>query len=204
MKKIFIPVCVIAGLFLMAFKYVNNNEPVKDYIHVPGPIKFNNASFELAWSSHPADNYYKQEYLVKGDSINHFNKMVLLDVLNDTVKPRDLVYRKIRSLDQRKKTDAVIQYNLIQSPDSSEYILDFVVSEGTPKINMVEWNAYRYLSFTNKAGRKGVLLFGISIHTYGNKITDFFGSLRDVRESVTNQLIGYQIPPISITDTHQK
>lgn len=198
MKKIFILLILFTSLLFAGFKNIKLNGQVKDYLHVPGPVKFDNVNYELAWSSHPADNYYKQEYLVKGDSLSHFDKMVLIDVLDDTVKPKDLVYLKIRSLESRKKTDAVVQYNLIQSPDSSEYILDFTVSEGSPKINLVEWNIYRYTSFTNKSGKKGVLLFGVSSRSYGNKVTDFFGSLRDLRESLTNKLISYQIPPITI------
>ena len=200
MKKYYTIPALLFVVIISSFKYQDNKEDVKDYISVPGPVRFGNVNYNLAWSSHPADNYYKQEYLAKGDSLGHFNKMVLIDVLNDTVKPKDLVDLKLHDLAQRKKVDPVVNYNLIQSPDSSEYILDFVESEGTPKVDFVEWNVYRYKTFSDIEGHKGVLLFGMSIRAYGDKAPGFFGSLRDTRASVTNQLINFKIPPILIKD----
>jgi len=177
----------------------NTKDTVIDYMHVPGPIQFGNTDYKLAWSSHPLDNYYKQEYLVKGDTLEHFNSMVLVDLLEDTVDAKDLAYIKIRSLENRKKTDAVTQYNLIQSPDSSEFIIDFLVSEGTPLANTVEWNVYRYVSF-NKKGHRGVILYGISTRAYGNKIPDFLNNLPQLREKVTTQLIDFRPPMITINN----
>ncbi len=198
MKKISTILFVFTAFVLTSFIYVDNKQDVKDYLNIPGPIKFDNVNYNLAWSARPADNYYKQEYLAKGDSLAHFNKMVIIDVLDDSVTPKDLVYLQVHALENRKKIDAAASYNLIQSPDSSEYILDFTESEGMPKVDYAEWNVYRYKAFKDNAGHNGVMLIGISTRDYGNKVPDFIGSIRDIRESVTNQLIGYKIPPILI------
>lgn len=180
---------------------VNNataqDSTVADYITVPGPIQFANDNYFLAWSAKPTDNYYKQEYLPKGDSVNHYNKMVLIDVLYDTSKPRDLVYYKLNALAKRKKTDAAVDYHLIQSPDSSAYILDFAESEGFPRIKFVEWNAYLYKNIKDVKGRKAILLFGISIRGYDDKVTGFIDRMGDMREKILQQLIHYQPPLIT-------
>jgi hypothetical protein len=198
MKRTFIFFLLFSALFFFGFNFKDKDDQAKDYLNVPGPIKFDNVSYNLAWSANPVENYYKQEYITKGDSLERFNKMVLIDVLEDTLQVKDLVYMKINSLEKRKKEDAVVNYKLIQSPDSTEYIVDFVLSEGTPKVDFVEWNAYRYTAFTGKSGKKGVLLFGISIRSYGNNVPDFFGSLRDTRDKIITELMNYKIPPVVI------
>lgn len=171
---------------------------VTDYVNVPGPIQFGNDNYFLAWSAKPTDNYYKQEYLPKGDSLSRYSKMILIDVLYDTAKPRDLVYFKLNALAQRKKTDAAVDYHLIQSPDSSAYIVDFSESEGFPRTKFVEWNAYLYKSVKDKKGRKAILLFGISLRGYDDKVTDFINRIGSMRERIIQQLIQYQTPDISL------
>ena len=184
--------------FLMAGNAFAQEADVADYMHIPGPVIFNNVTYYLEWSANPADNYYKQQYLAKGDSLAHYKKLVVVDALLDTVSAKDLVYYKLRSLEQRKKTDAAVDYHLIVSPDSSEYIVDFVESEGLPVTEYVEWNAYIYKNFTDVNGHKGVMLFGTSMRAYGNKITDFIGALRDNRENVVRQLMQYPMPVVKI------
>ena len=98
-------------VIISSFKYQDKKGDVKDYISVPGPVRFGNVNYNLGWSSHPADNYYKQEYLAKGDSLGRFNKMILIDVLSDTVKPKDLVYLKLHDLAKLKKINPVVDYN---------------------------------------------------------------------------------------------
>jgi hypothetical protein len=185
-------------LVILLVKTAGAQQPAIDYMHIPGPILFDNETYYLAWSSRPVDNYYKQEYIAKGDSLEHFKRLVLLDVLEDTVKPADLVYLKIKDLNKRKKTDLVVKYNLIESPDSSQYLIDFVESEGMPKIDFVEWNAYLYKAFIDKKGHKGVMLFGVSTRSYGNNAADFIGALSNLRESVIQQLIKYPVPEVNL------
>lgn len=191
----------IVFVIVFAAQHTNAQEDVADYMHVPGPIIFNNSTYYLEWSASPVNNYYKQQYLVKGDTLDHYKKLVLIDVLLDTVSAKNLVFYKLRALQQRKKTDAAMDYHLIASPDSSEYVVDFIQSEGSPKTDCVEWNAYLYKAFKDINGHKGVLLFGVSMRAYGNNIDDFIGSMRDRRESVIQQLIKYPLPVVKISNS---
>lgn len=48
-----------------------------DYLNVGKTIKFEEQEFNLAWSSHPADNYYIQEWLPKGENFDSYSKILL-------------------------------------------------------------------------------------------------------------------------------
>lgn len=190
--------CLLIAALLVGKVNTAAAQYATDYINVPGPLQFGNDNYFLAWSAKPTDNYYKHEYLPKGDSLNHYSKMVLIDVLYDTANPRGLVYYKLNALAQRKRTDAAVDYHLIQSPDSSAYIVDFAESEGFPRVKFVEWNAYLYKSIKDKKGRKAILLFGISLREYDDKVMGFIDHIADVREKIIQQLIEYQTPVISL------
>lgn len=191
--------CLLLPIFGTGFAInaTAQDSTVTDYINVPGPIQFGSDNYFLAWSAKPTDNYYKQQYLPKGDSLNRYSKLVLLDVLYDTSKPRDLVYYKLKALAKRKKTDAAVDYHLIQSPDSTAYIIDFAQSEGFPRTKYVEWNAYLYKNIKDTKGRKAILLFGISLRGYDDKVTSFIDRIGDTREKILQHLIQYQTPPIT-------
>ena len=64
---------ILLGLFLTTISCVQNKVTVTDHLNV-GSISFDNVKYDLSWSSHPADNYYKQEYLPGKDSIEKFKK----------------------------------------------------------------------------------------------------------------------------------
>lgn len=199
MKKISSACLIFSTLFLFSFM---NHTAVKEYLGVPGPLSFDGASYEMAWSSHPSPNYFKQEYVVKGDDVNHFSKMLMVEVLlADNLQPKDLVSQKMAELEQRKKADAMVNYQVIANQAKTEYTLDFLLSDGNGKTaNIVEWNAYRYKAFTDKSGRKGIMLFAISKRAYGDKINPFLQSLKQTRPATINTLVGYNIPAVTIQE----
>jgi len=126
--------------------------------------------------------------------------MVFIDVLTDTFTLEEVVSLKIRQLENMKINNPVINYMLIQNSDSTEYILDFVLSQGSPRVDLVEWSIYRYKIFVDNAGHKGVLLFANSIRSYGNAIRDFFGSLGATRKRMITILRKYEMPEVKIAD----
>jgi hypothetical protein len=199
--KSLISVCFIFSSYC-SFGIPDDNfiDTAKDYLNVPGPINLDNTHYNLAWSSHPNSHYFKQEYIPTGDDIEHFSKMVFIDVLTDTFTLEEVVSLKIRQLENMKINNPVINYMLIQNADSTEYILDFVLSQGSPRVDLVEWNIYRYKIFVDNAGHKGVLLFANSIRSYGNAIRDFFGSLSATRKRMITILRKYEMPEVKIED----
>ncbi|MEP7236339.1 MAG: hypothetical protein ABI685_00675 [Ferruginibacter sp.] len=198
MKKTKIAATLIS--FLIAIiAHGQNSKTVTEYLNVPGPITINNESFSLAWSSHPSATYYKQEYIGAKDKLEHFKKMVLVEVLTGNAKAADLAQTKIAELKQMKLTNPIVNYEVFQK--NGEYILDFLLSENTPdgkKINILERNVYRYKEVTDKNGKKAVMLFGASERAYGNDADTYLSALKKTKSTLTNAVAAYVIPQLTI------
>lgn len=168
-----------------------------DYLGIPGPIHYNNLDYHFAWSASPAKNYFKQEYLSSNDKIEAFDEMILIEALVTKDKLAEVVKIKLAELEERKKQDPVLNYQLFHNGEKAEFLLDFIVSEGKDKLSMVEWDAYRYKSFTDKAGHSGVMIFGF-IRRETKNITDFLNSLGDFRKQQMGILGAYLLPSIDL------
>lgn len=172
----------------------------KDYLKVPGPIVFDNKAFDLNWSSHPSANFYKQEYVVKGDSPDQFNIMLLTDVVTGGPAIKDVVNAKVEELKSMKKENPVVNYEVIGNPKTGEYLLDFLLSanDANGNMNIVERSVYRYRSFTDKAGQPSVQLFGVSTRSYGADINKFFVALKANRKDLVNKVAEFKMPEVKI------
>lgn len=189
-------ICILA-LILSGFT-IDKSKPT-DYLKVPGPIHFNDTAFNLAWSSNPNANYFKQEYVPSGEVVEKFNQMILLEVVLGDLSVEDAVRAQVNVIQQRKKTDQVAQYQIIEHPNTGEIILDFLMSAGSKKkLDVVEWNAYRYKAFEDESGRKGILLMGISKRGYSDQITPFLTSLKDERMKMINELGAFVMPTLNV------
>ena len=169
-----------------------------DYLSVPGPISVNQLNYDLAWSSHPKDNFYVQEYVPAGETPEHYSHMVLLQVFIGSKSAKDVVGALVKIIEERGKTDPIVHHELFQSAaGKDEYLIDFLQSEG-PAAEVVEWNAYHYKTFTDKSGRTGVLLFGISRRAHGEQVRPFLIGLKTERIDLRNALNAHPFPDISI------
>ena len=201
--KITKPKPLFFAAFLL-FSVISNGQTskaVNDYLKVPGPINFDSKSYKLSWSSHPAADYYKQQYLLGGESADRFKSMILLDVLTGKVNVKDIVGAKVAELKKMKETNPVVNYEIFDNSKSGEYMLDFLLTANGAdgKISIAERNVYRYTSFTDKSGNKGVLLFGISVRSYGEAITSFLADLKKNKKDLVNQAAQFKIPSVTIT-----
>ncbi|MBS1526902.1 MAG: hypothetical protein JST19_14705 [Bacteroidetes bacterium] len=186
-------------LLLIICSYHKVSAQVKNYYNIPGELTFDSLQYKLSASYHPNDNYYKQEYIPSGESADHFKKMVTIDFVVADVKAKDLVTAKIKELQQRKKSDPVVQTDLMSNAERDEYILDFILSEQAGgKLTIVERNVYRYKNYTDSTGHKGVLLFAVSQRGYGDDIVSFFGNLKKNRVNDINKVAKYDMPNVQI------
>ena len=191
-------ITVLLGLLLTTFSFGQTTKPT-EYLGVAGQISFDKTSYNLAWTSHPTDNYYKQEYLAKGDTIEKFKKLILLEVLNGKTKLRNVVATKITELKKMKASNPVVNYETFDK--DGEIMLDFLVSQNTPDgkyLSIVERNVYRYKSVVDRNGQKCVLLFGVSERAYGDDIDKFFPNLKAHRFDLINLVGAFEIPEITI------
>jgi hypothetical protein len=186
-------VCILLSSFTVG------NTDVKEYLSIPSPIHFEKSNFNLAWSSNPDPNYFKQEYTPSGESVEKYNKMILVEVVFGDFTVKEAVKSQLNQIEQRKRTDKLARYQVIENPNTGEVIVDFLMSAETKNsVSVVEWNAYRYKAFQDEAGRKGILLFAISKRGYDNQINSFFETLKADRIATINQLGAYELPVVDL------
>lgn len=190
---------LLAIVTLASFTTNKMAEKVTDYFTLPGPIVYNKSNYNLSWSAHPNAGYYKQEYLTAGEKQEAFTKMIMIEAVAGNVDLSSAVKAKIAELEQRKKTDAVANYQVIENKSTGEFLLDFVISQSSGNApSVVEWNAYRYTTLNEKGGRKGIMLFAIVKRGYGSGTTNFLKSLKTERQGDINLLAAYKLPVVQL------
>ncbi|WP_079240765.1 hypothetical protein [Chryseobacterium indologenes] len=178
--------------------YIKAQNKVNDYLSVPGPINLNQKEYNLVWSSHPNENYYKQEYLNPKENINQYNNMVLIEFVKGDFTLKDIIDQKVGELQEMKKTNPVVNYQVLEN--NGEYILDFLISENSKngkEILIAERNIYRY-KLINKNKNKGVLLFAVSERGYEKNMDAFFGNLKANSSQLIEIVGNYKLPDIEI------
>ncbi len=186
-----------AALILLSSFAAPLRVDVKNYFNIAEEQSFGNLHYKLSWSSHPVENYYKQEYLPAGETSEHFDHMLMMDFAITSASASQLAQQKKAELEKQKPSDPIINYSLYEK--AGELMLDFILSDSSSgSLNIVEHNIYRYKNYTDKAGHKGVLLIGISERAYGKNITPFLTALKQTRVEKLNKFAGYKIPDIEI------
>jgi hypothetical protein len=191
---------LLPAVVLSIASYGQTSKKMTDYLNVPGPIIFDNKAYNLTWSSHPAANFYKHEYVMKGDTVTKFKSMILVDVLTGNLSLKEVTGAKIEELKKIKQGNPAVTYEIFQNASTGEYMIDFLLTANAPDgtISIVERNVYRYKTFTDKSGKKGILLFGISTRSYGNDIASFFTSLKNNKADLVNKTAKFTIPAITL------
>jgi len=169
-----------------------------DYLGMPGPIALSGDSYALAWSSHPADNYIKQEYLPAGETPERYSRMLLVERVTGEIGAADAARAQIEALNQRKPTDPLLNMDLLQNEAAGEVVLDFIVSSKDEAGEyIVEWNAYRYAPLAEGEAGPGVMLLGISHRAYGTDAAKaFLQGLPKLRSSEIEALVGAPLPEL--------
>lgn len=151
-----------------------------EYFNVGNPLKYCGTDFYLKWSANPQDGYFVQEYLPKGESLDHFNEMFTVNVVFMNLSPQQAIQAKIHELETRKKTDPVVNYK-VSSKDNGEKILEFIVSQGEGGfLNVVEVNVYHYKQISIN-GHKALVLSFYSGRAYGDDILPYIESIPEKR-----------------------
>lgn len=184
---------VTSGIIISSFR-----DDIINYLGISNALKFNNIDYNLSWSSHPNENYYKHEYIPKDNTPRRYKDMLIVDFLKDTVSLHDAIAIQINNLNQRKQTDVTCNYQVLKK-DGNDYILDFIMSDGEADApNFIEWNAYHYINYTDSLGHKGMLLFGVSHRAYGYDVKKFMTDFKQYRNNALHELVGYPVPKIQI------
>ena len=189
---------LIVTTFLLFLSIVVNSQNVENYLETEKIIKFDNQNYDLVWSSHPNEVYYKQEYLTKEQTLEKFKSMVTIDFLKGEFKIKDLVNQKIQELEKAKKSNPIVNFTVLEK--DGETIIDFLMSVSSKngkKLLIVERNIYRYTNIET-GNTKGLLLFSVSKRAYENEIGEFFENLKKDKNSLIMKVGNFEIPKINL------
>lgn len=185
-------------LFLMFIaQFVMAQNKVEDYLHLGSKYRFDNKDYELVWSSHPASNFYKQEYILPNENVEKYKRLILIDFIEGDLAPKDVLSGLVNSLENSKKQNPVINYKVYEK--NNEYMIDFIMSENSQdgkEVLILERNVYRYFRI-NTPKRKGILLFGVSDRAYTKKEMDnMFSVLKNNKFELVNKVAKIEVPKI--------
>ena len=185
-------------LFLMFIaQFVMAQNKVEDYLHLGSKYRFDNKDYELVWSSHPASNFYKQEYILPNENVEKYKRLILIDFIEGDLDPKDVLSGLANSLENSKKQNPVINYKVYEK--NNEYMIDFIMSENSQdgkEVLILERNVYRYFRI-NTPKRKGILLFGVSDRAYTKKEMDnMFSVLKNNKFELVNKVAKIEVPKI--------
>lgn len=185
-------------LFLMFIaQFVMAQNKVEDYLHLGDKYRFDNKDYGLVWSSHPASNFYKQEYILPNENVEKYKRLILIDFIEGDLAPKDVLSGLVNSLENSKKQNPVINYKVYEK--NNEYMIDFIMSENSQdgkEVLILERNVYRYFRI-NTPKRKGILLFGVSDRAYTKKEMDnMFSVLKNNKLELVNKVAKIEVPKI--------
>jgi hypothetical protein len=185
-------------LLLLPFFFLNAQNKITEYLNIPGPIMLDSKTYQLVWSSHPNENYFKQEYLSSNENLQKYNTMVLIDFVKGNFEIKDAINQKVTELEEIKKTNPVVNYQVFEN--NGEYILDFLITENSKdgkEILIAERNVYRY-KLINENNNKGVMLFAVSERGYKENMEAFFNNLKENSTKLVEIVGNYKLPHIKI------
>jgi len=165
----------------------------------PQSILFDDTAYQLAFEGNPTPGYRQYAYLPEGEQLPYYRRMLMLEFLVNGVSVEDAVSSQVDFLEQRKQDgDLTVNYRLIQSEASGEYLLDFLSSAQDETVDhIVEWNAYRYAPYTDADGDDGVQIYGYSVRGYGaDGGREFLLWLNAQRASLIQTLVLADVPKL--------
>lgn len=166
----------------------------QDSLQVPGPIHFQGQDYNLVWTSQPAPNYVKQEYVPDDQEVKNFRNLILVELVVGDVTPAQAAAYQIETINARKANDPIVNHHVIQNENTGEVLLDFLISDLRADPPIVEWNAYRYAPY---ASGQGTVLFGISRRGYGTDGTrEFMTKLSSIRSEAIDALATAFMPSV--------
>ncbi len=169
---------------------VSAGTPPTDYVKAGEQIKFNGSAYHLKWSDNPSANYFKQEYLKDGSTLDDYTEMITVDVLVGSIRAEQAIQIKVKELTARKKSDPVTNYAVYKNEDSGEIVLDFVICDG---VKLLEWNLYRYVE-VSKGSRKNLILIAYTNRGTLAEAKTFFNNLKGSRNDMILALNDVVLP----------
>ncbi len=194
MKNIYRLFIVVFLSLLFISKAKAQSEPI-EYLSVGNEIEFNGENFELKWSSHPSNEYFKQEYLRKNDKLPKYEKMLMVEAVKGNIPAINVATGKINELESQKRSNPIVNYEKFENKEKNEIILEFVLSDGN---SIYEWNIYRYKNEKNKSGNY-LVLYSYSYRNYISNEKEkikFFNEIKTLKQDLVKKVGEIELPNV--------
>lgn len=193
-------ISLFAVFMLPNLGYAQAPKPAVNYLGIQAPISVQKNVYRLAWSAHPDASLYKQEYLVAGDDFPKYKSMVGIDFVLTESSVDQAVETKLRELDNLKRTNPIVNYEVIKNPTTGEKIIDCLIGNDAPneRDNVVERDVFRFKAVKTKSGQRGILLFMVSNRKYGPEITPFLTKLKVDKPLLVSEVAKLSMPEIQL------
>ncbi len=187
---------LLFAIFLGTFSIVNAQE-VRDLLSIPGPIELDGTEFFLAWSKEASKTLMRQQYMPRDERIEDFNQILDFSYFTKEIDIELAVRQKVESIQNRAEKDKFAKVNVTESPDGSEFVVDYFISETPEKGDaFVEYNIYRFKPYNNGT-QKNFLILAYAKRMYGDpKLAA--KALAKQRDQLMLNLIEYKIPEIKV------
>ena len=194
LKKIFL-------LFLIgSLTFVKAQET--DLLSIPNPLEYDGTEFFLARAKQRSKTLFQQQYIPKDEQLENFNQIIDFSFFNKEIEMELAVRQKVESV-QSRKDDKFAKVNVTESPDGTEYIVDFYISEVPEKgDSFVEYDIYRFKKFDNGT-QKSFLMLNYAKRIYGD-LKSAAKLLAKQRDQLMTGMIEYKIPEIKVLAVETK
>ena len=194
LKKIFL-------LFLIgSLTYVKAQET--DLLSIPNPLEYDGTEFFLARAKQRSKTLFQQQYIPKDEQLENFNQIIDFSFFNKEIEMELAVRQKVESV-QSRKDDKFAKVNVTESPDGTEYIVDFYISEVPEKgDSFIEYDIYRFKKFDNGT-QKSFLMLNYAKRIYGD-LKSAAKLLAKQRDQLMTGMIEYKIPEIKVLAVETK
>ncbi|KMQ72354.1 hypothetical protein [Chryseobacterium koreense] len=190
---------MLKKILLLAFfgslTFINAQE--KDLLNVPNPIDFNGTEFYLIRAEQRSKTLFQQQYLPKDEELEKFNQIFEYTFLNKEIDIENAVRQKVEMVQEKQKEDKYAKVNVSESPDGSEYIVDYYISESPANgDSFVEYDIFRFKKFDNGT-QKSFLMVNYGKRIYGDP-KSAVKILAKQRDPLMTAMIEYKIPEIKV------
>ncbi|WP_229216715.1 hypothetical protein [Dyadobacter sp. 3J3] len=192
----------LATLLLLTFKSMaQTKKPAVNYLGIQNALLLQKNSYQLVWSSHPESTFFKQEYLVAGDDFPNYNKMLFIDFSVTESNIDQVVAAKMRELEQLKRPNLDVKFEILVNAASGEKILDCVILQTAPdeRNSLAERDVYRFKTVKAKSGQRGILLLAASNRKYGKEIKPFMAKLKTEKQILIAEVAKFPMPEPNIS-----
>jgi len=194
LKKIFLLVLIGSLTFVKAQE--------TDLLSIPNPVEYDGTEFFLARAKQRSKTLFQQQYIPKDEQLENFNQIIDFSFFNKEIEMELAVRQKVESV-QSRKDDKFAKVNVTESPDGTEYIVDFYISEAPEKgDSFVEYDIYRFKKFDNGT-QKSFLMLNYAKRIYGD-LKSAAKLLAKQRDQLMTGMIEYKIPEIKVLAVETK